>query len=99
MLLDGLRVSGPSDSAHTIPNNIPITMRTRILQALTWATVAAAVVSALWLAWAEAGNRNDGMTLSMAQAARSAEDGRRGVLRPGLRAPERPHPAPPSSSR
>jgi hypothetical protein len=30
-------------------------MRPRVLLALTWVTVAAAVFSALWLAWTEAG--------------------------------------------
>ena len=99
MLLDGPDVSGPSDSAHTIPNNTPITMRTRILQALTWATVAAAVTSALWLAWAEGGNRNDGVRVGLAQGARSADDGRRDVAHAPLRLAERPRPAPSSSSR
>jgi hypothetical protein len=72
-------------------------MRPRILQALTWATVAAAVVSALWLAWAEAGNRNDGGPVSLAQGLRSADDGPRagGSLRP----PDRPRPVHRSSSR
>jgi hypothetical protein len=74
-------------------------MRPRILQALTWATVAAAVVSALWLAWAEAGNRNDGGPVSLAQGLRSADDGPRAVGHASLRPQERPRPVHHSSSR
>jgi hypothetical protein len=72
-------------------------MRPRILQALTWATVAAAVVSALWLAWAEAGNRNEALPVSMAQRARS-DDGPRFTPH-GVRPQELPRPAHRSSSR
>jgi hypothetical protein len=73
-------------------------MRPRILQALTWATVAAAVLSALWLAWAEGGSRNDGLPLSVAQRTRGHDEGLRVGGRHELR-PQEPAPAHRSSSR
>jgi hypothetical protein len=74
-------------------------MRPRILQALTWATVAAAVLSALWLAWAEAGNRNEGGPVSLAQGLRTADDGPRLGGQHRLRPQELPRPVHRSSSR
>lgn len=73
-------------------------MRPRILQALTWATVAAAVLSALWLAWAEGGSRTDGPPVSMAQRSRVNDDGLRLSGRNQLR-PQEPRPVHRSSSR
>jgi hypothetical protein len=73
-------------------------MRPRILQALTWATVAAAVLSALWLAWAEAGNRNDGLPVSMAQGLRTSDEGPRLGGHQRLRPQELPRPVHRSSS-
>lgn len=73
-------------------------MRPRILQALTWATVAAAVLSALWLAWAEAGARGDG-PVGMAQSVRVADGGPHSGGRHKLRPHELPRPVHRSSSR
>jgi hypothetical protein len=72
-------------------------MRPRILQALTWATVAAAVLSALWLAWAEAGARSD--PIGMAQGVRVADGSPHSGARHRLRPNELPRPVHRSSSR
>ena len=74
-------------------------MRPRTLQALTWATVAAAVLSALWLAWAEAGNRTDTLPVSLAQRLRGGDEGLRLGSHQPLRGRELPQPVHHSSSR